>query len=157
MFKGVQKELFMTYNVNLSTSIMNDNFQKNPIPTIVLFNNTTLQVMESYLMTKLVLSFLIAASSFQAFSALPPRFQGERDTKQIFSLLNESEYKNNAIGNFESLTKRNGQFELVYKIPYYNERCTLTFSRKEVVRAFGWVGPQEELEIKENPECITMK
>ena len=108
-------------------------------------------------MKKLVLSFLIAVSSFQAFSALPPRFQGERDIKQIFSLLSGSEYKNDALGNFESLTKRNGQFELLYKLPYYNEQCTLTFSRKEVVRAFGWVGPQEDLEIKGSPECVTMK
>ena len=156
MFKGVQKELFMTHYINLSTSIMNDNFQKNPIPTIVLSNNKTLQVMENYLMKKMVLSFLIAVSSFQAFSALPPRFQGERDIKQIFSLLNKSEYKNDALGNFESLTKRNGQFELVYKLPYYSERCTLTFGRKDVARAFGWVGPQEALEIKGSPECITI-
>lgn len=108
-------------------------------------------------MKKLALSFLISAFSFQAFSALPPQFQGERDIKQIFALLNKSEHKNDALGNFESLTKRNGQFELVYKLPYYGERCTLTFGRKEVLRSFGWVGPQESLEIKGNPECKLIK
>jgi hypothetical protein len=108
-------------------------------------------------MKKLALSLLIAAFSFQAFSALPPRFQGQKDIKQIFSLLDQSEHKNDALGNFESLTKRNGQFELVYKLPYYGERCTLTFERKEVSRSFGWVGPAEALEIKGNPVCVTMK
>ena len=108
-------------------------------------------------MKKLALCFLITAFSLQSFSALPPRFQGERDIKQIFSLLNESEYKNDALGNFESLTKNNSQFELVYKIPYYGERCTLIFEREKIERPHGWVGPLGSLEIKGKPECITIK
>ena len=109
------------------------------------------------LMKKKDLSFLIAALSFQASSALPARFQGERGIKQVFSLLNESEYKNDALGNFESLRKKDGQYELVYNLSYYGERCTLTFGRKEVERPFGGVGPQEPLEIKGTPKCITIK
>ena len=93
------------------------------------------------------------AASPRAFSALPPRYQGQKDFKQIFSLLEKSEYGTDAFGGFKSLTKTNGVFELAYNNDYSGETCTLIFDRVEIDRPFGWVGPAAPLEIKGAPHC----
>ena len=104
-------------------------------------------------MKKVIITLILSAFSLSSFSALPPRYQGAKDFKQIFSLLETSEYGPEALGGFKSLTKTDGIFKLVYNNYYEGETCSLTFDRVEVDRTFGWVGPAAPLEIKGTPLC----
>ena len=108
-------------------------------------------------MKKMTIALLLSAFSVTGFSALPPRYQGPKDIKKIFSLLEGTEYRDLALGNFKSLTKINGSFELVYNDFYNQETCTVLFGREERQKSFGWVGPAASLEIKEGPVCVEMK
>ena len=104
-------------------------------------------------MKKVIITLILSAFSLSSFSALPPRYQGQKDFTQIFSLLERSEYGPEALGGFKSLTKTDGIFTLVYNNYYEGETCSLTFDRIELDRPFGWAGPAAPLEIKGSPLC----
>jgi len=108
-------------------------------------------------MKKVIITLILSAFSLSSFSALPPRYQAQKDFTQIFSLLERSEYGPEALSGFKSLTKNDGTFTLVYNNYYEGETCSLTFDRVNVDRSFGWVGPAAPLEIKGSPLCSELK
>ena len=87
----------------------------------------------------LILLFLFPFFTKYSFSALPPKYQFQRDFANIADLARD-------LVEFKSLTKEKGIYKLKY-ISSNKNLCFIKFKRGTKKRPRRWVGPAENLVI----------
>lgn len=69
------------------------------------------------------------------FSALPPRYQNEKDLNVMVEFVKSHAIVMNGLSSID--------FDA--KIVHYNQKCKIYFKRKSAIHPKGWVGPAETL------------
>ena len=69
------------------------------------------------------------------FSALPPRYQNEKDLNVMVEFVKSHAIVMNGLNSID--------FDA--KVIYYNQECKVYFKRESVIHPRGWVGPAEAL------------